>query len=221
MEANAVSDEEVWMMPLIKYLAGAFLLKNEEGELLIKRRALKYTMVTGKLCKMGKAAPILRCLGESETRLVLMEVHEGVCGESYWTTRPGSEATSSWILLANNAAELVKKCDKCQRFSDKKPTPASDLTSVFAPWLFHKWEVDIVGPFPLVPEQLKFLIIGVDYISPNGSKKKSLQKSQQKEWKEFILEEDNLTFTFKKSVTQKISLKKKQFSFKHHDIKRL
>ena len=49
--------------------------------------------------------------------------------------------------------------------SDKKHAPANDLTSVFSPWPFHKWGVDIVGPFPLAPGQLKFLIVGVDYFT--------------------------------------------------------
>jgi hypothetical protein len=39
------------------------------------------------------------------------------------------------------------------------------LTSVYSPWPFHKWAVDIVGPFPLAPEQLMFLIVGVDYFT--------------------------------------------------------
>jgi len=60
---------------------------------------------------------------------------------------------------------FVKKCDKCQRFSDKKHAPANELTYVFSPWPFHKWGVDIVGPFPLAPGQLKFLIVGIYYFT--------------------------------------------------------
>ena len=65
--------------------------------------------------------------------------------------------------MLRDCAEFVKKCDKCQRFSDKKHAPASELTSVFSPWPFSKWAMDIVGPFPIAPGKLKFLIVGVDY----------------------------------------------------------
>ncbi|RDX72153.1 Gypsy retrotransposon integrase-like protein 1, partial [Mucuna pruriens] len=34
-----------------------------------------------------------------------------------------------------------------------------------APWPFHKWGVDILGPFPVAPGQLKFLIVVVDYFT--------------------------------------------------------
>jgi len=37
-------------------------------------------MVAGKLYRRGKAAPTLKCLGKNETNLLLLEVHEGVCG---------------------------------------------------------------------------------------------------------------------------------------------
>jgi ribonuclease HI len=74
-------EEEGYMTPtLIKYLTRAFTPKNEEEEALVRRRASKFTKVVGKLYKMGKATPMLRCLGESETKLVLLEVHEGLCG---------------------------------------------------------------------------------------------------------------------------------------------
>ena len=68
-------------------------------------------------------------------------------------------------LFLQDCAEFEKKCDKCQRFSDKKHAPTNEWTSVFSPWPFYKWVVDLVGPFPLAPRQLKFLIIGVDYFT--------------------------------------------------------
>ena len=80
-EVLAISDEvEGWMTPIVKYLTGAFSPRNEEETQMIKRREAKFTMVAGKLYKMGRATPMLRYLGEDETDLVLLEVHEEVCG---------------------------------------------------------------------------------------------------------------------------------------------
>jgi len=73
-------EEEGWITPLIKYLTGAFVPKDEDEGALVQRRASKFTMVARKLYRIGKAMTMLRCLGESETRLLLLEVHEGVCG---------------------------------------------------------------------------------------------------------------------------------------------
>jgi hypothetical protein len=52
-------------------------------------------MVAGKLYRMGKATPMLKCLGGNETRLVILEVHEGVCG-----IHNGGRALSAKLLRA-------------------------------------------------------------------------------------------------------------------------
>jgi hypothetical protein len=80
MEVNmVVEDEEGWddTINLISHrviLAKAYRKRAEN-----RRKASKFTMVAGKLYKMGRATPMLRCLGENETRLVLLEVHKEVC----------------------------------------------------------------------------------------------------------------------------------------------
>jgi len=156
------------MTPIIKYLAGFSSPQDEEEAQMVKRRAAKFTMVAGKLYKMGRATPMLGCLGEEETDLVLLEVHKGVCGSHIGGRSLEAKLLSAgyyWPTMLQDCATFVKKCDKCQRFSDRKHAPASELTSVFSPWPFHKLGLDIVGPFPLAPGQLKFLIVGIDYFT--------------------------------------------------------
>ena len=68
------------MTLLHKFLTGAFTPQSEEEEQQVRRQAAKFTIVAVKLYKLGKASPMLRCLGKDETNLVLLEVHEGVCG---------------------------------------------------------------------------------------------------------------------------------------------
>jgi len=87
------------MTPIIKYLTGSFSPKSDEETQAVKRRAAKFTMVADKLYKMGRATPMPRCLGEEETELVLLEVHEGVCGSHIG----GRSLTAK---LANNATRL-------------------------------------------------------------------------------------------------------------------
>jgi len=80
-------------------------------------------MVADKLYKMGRATPMLRCLGEEETELVLLEVHEGVCGSHIGGRSLAAKLLRSgyyWPTMLHDCVAFVKKCDKCQRFSDKK-----------------------------------------------------------------------------------------------------
>ena len=41
--------------------------------------------------------------------------------------------------------------------------PSEELTPITSPWPFAQWGQDIMGTFPIVVWQLKFLIVGIDY----------------------------------------------------------
>ncbi|RDX67047.1 Retrovirus-related Pol polyprotein from transposon 17.6, partial [Mucuna pruriens] len=45
-----------------------------------------------------------------------------------------------------------------------RDTP-EQLHSITSPWPFYKWGVDILGPFPPAPGQVKYLIVAVDYFT--------------------------------------------------------
>ncbi|XP_071688245.1 uncharacterized protein [Rutidosis leptorrhynchoides] len=40
-----------------------------------------------------------------------------------------------------------------------------DMIPVNSPWSFNKWAIDIVGPFPAGPDNVKFLIVAIDYFT--------------------------------------------------------
>jgi len=67
--------------------------------------------------------------------------------------------------MQKDAQTYVKTCDKCQRFSNIIRQPFEELTPMMAPWPFAQWGLNIMGPFPVVARQLKFLIIGMDYFT--------------------------------------------------------
>jgi hypothetical protein len=124
------------MEPLLRYLTGSFEPIEGEDEQTVRRRASKFVLVSGKLYKRGRTTPLLRCLGEDETHLVLLEVHEGVYGSHI-----GGRALATkllrvgyyWPTMLQDSSNFVKKCDKCQRFFDRKHVPAHELTSVYSP----------------------------------------------------------------------------------------
>ena len=47
-----------------------------------------------------------------------------------------------------DARELVKKCDKCQRFGIVQHLPTEKLTMISSPWPFAQWGIDIVDLLP-------------------------------------------------------------------------
>jgi len=40
-----------------------------------------------------------------------------------------------------------------------------ELRSIYNPWPFHTWGIDILGPFPLAIRQMKYLIVAIEYFT--------------------------------------------------------
>ena len=99
---------------------------------------------------------------------MLVELHEGICGN-----HPGGRTLVHrahtqgyyWTTMKSDAVDYVKKCDPCQRMSPILKSPVKDLVSIFSPWPFAQWGIDIVGSLTTAPVQKKLLLVATDYFS--------------------------------------------------------
>ena len=64
-----------------------------------------------------------------------------------------------------DAAEIVKRCDKCQRYGNVQWLPAERLTTITSSWPFAQWGIDIVSPIPQGKGQVKYLLVAIDYFT--------------------------------------------------------
>ncbi|XP_072054925.1 uncharacterized protein [Arachis hypogaea] len=132
------------------------------------REAQSYTLVNDVLYRRVISTPLLKCVPNSNTREVLEDVHSGMCGNHL-----GARALSQKVVQADffrptlqkEAAEFVKTCHPCQKHTNFHIAPPEDLISVTSPCPFVKWGHDLLGPFPKRSGQVKFLIVGVDYLT--------------------------------------------------------
>jgi hypothetical protein len=123
---HIVDERSGWMEPFLRFLTGSFTPSNKDEEQIVRKRASKFVIISGKLYKRGRTSPLLRCLAENETHLVLLEVHEGVCGSHIGGRALAAKLLRAgyyWPTMLQGSSYFVKKCDKCQRFSDKKHVP--------------------------------------------------------------------------------------------------
>jgi hypothetical protein len=67
-----------------------------------------------------------------------------------------------WPTAKQNAEQLVKQCNGCQRFSKHRNTPATALKTIPLTWPFMVWGLDMVGPFKTTPGGLTHLLVVVD-----------------------------------------------------------
>ena len=64
-----------------------------------------------------------------------------------------------------DAVEIVKKCDKCQRYGNVQRLPVERLTMISSPWPFTQWGIDIVSLLPQGKGKVKFLLVAIDYFT--------------------------------------------------------
>ena len=80
--------------------------------------------------------PYLKCVDKEEVKYILEEIHEGVCGDH---ASPRSliskviRASYFWLTMQVDARELVKKCNKCQRFGNVQHLLVERLTTISSP----------------------------------------------------------------------------------------
>ena len=76
---------------------------------------------------------------------------KGVCGDHASTRSLVSKALRTgyfWPTMQVDARELVRKCDKCQRFGNVQRFRAERLMTIAFPWPFAQWGIDIVDQLP-------------------------------------------------------------------------
>ena len=110
----------------------------------------------------------LKCVDEEEARYILEEIHGGVCGDHAGPRSLVNKVVRTgyfWPTMQVDAVEIVKRCDKCQRYGNVQQLPAKRLTTIASPWPFAQWGIDIVGPLPKGKGQVRFLLIAIDYFT--------------------------------------------------------
>ena len=59
----------------------------------------------------------------------------------------------------------MNKCDQCQRFALNIHQLGGVLNPLSSPWLFAQWSFEIIGPFPKVAGNKRWLLVGTDYFT--------------------------------------------------------
>jgi hypothetical protein len=82
----------------------------------MEARTRPYVIIKGELYKHGVCSPLLKCLSRAESIELMKEIHARLCG-SHIGSRPllGKVFRQGWPKAASDAAELVQKCENCQK----------------------------------------------------------------------------------------------------------
>ncbi|XP_056685828.1 uncharacterized protein [Spinacia oleracea] len=134
----------------------------------LQRKSTWFEIWNGTLYKKSFSRPLLRCVTLEKGHEVLEDLHQGLCS-SYIGGRALAEKALRtryhWPTLKEDALDLVKRCDKCQRFAHLIRRPAQRLTPITSPIPFAKWGMDLLGRYTTTPGGLRYVIVAVDYFT--------------------------------------------------------
>uniref|UniRef100_A0A2N9FH02 Uncharacterized protein n=1 Tax=Fagus sylvatica TaxID=28930 RepID=A0A2N9FH02_FAGSY len=122
----------------------------------------------GKLYKRSYTGPYLLCVHPDLVPNLLYEIHEGICGSHTGGRSLAHRAIGQgywWPYMQKDAAQYVKRCEKCQLFAPAIHKPASQLNPISSPWPFAQWGLDLVGPLPRATGNRQWLIVATDYFT--------------------------------------------------------
>ena len=147
------------------YLSGGTLPDSPQEAAVLKKRAARFELKNGELFKAGFLKPLLKCVTPEKGKEVLEDLHSGFCASHIGGRSLAVRARRHyfWPTLEADAKELVKKCDKCQKFGIHRP--ATDLTAIHSPIPFAKWGMDILGPYTPAPGGKRYILVAVDYFT--------------------------------------------------------
>jgi len=168
MQVCTVEEGDTWMTPYRRYLADGILpLEPDEGKK-VKRNSAKYTFVDEELFRHGFTHPILVCVNGDQCTRIMAELQEGICGSHVGGSFLASKVVRAgyyWPTAREDCTRYAQRCKQCQQHADWHKTPPEKLRSIYSPWPFHTWGIDILGPFPLAVRQMKYLVVAIEYFT--------------------------------------------------------
>ena len=84
----------------------------------------------------GFFTPFLKCIAGEDTKYVLREVHEGICGNHIGARALAGKVLRQgyyWPTILKDAIDLVKRCRICQEHAKISRLPLEPLTSIKSP----------------------------------------------------------------------------------------
>jgi hypothetical protein len=131
--------EETWMQPYLAYMINKALPEDTVEAKRIIRQSKAFVVLQGKLYKKSITNVLQRCVTPQEGQDILRDIHAGVCGHHASSRAIAAKAFRAgfyWLTAIEDAKEIVKRCEACQRFASRPHAPAAELQPIPLSWPF-------------------------------------------------------------------------------------
>ena len=125
-----------WRKEIVDYLKDPSKKVDRE----IKFQAAKYVLLEEDLYYRTIDGVLLKCIDKEEAKVLMGEIHEGVCGSHQ------SAYKMKWVIRRNgyflptmveDCFIYYKGCQECQKFGSVQRAPASAMNPIIKPWPFR------------------------------------------------------------------------------------
>jgi hypothetical protein len=140
--------KETCMQPYFAYMINKALPKDTMEAKRIIRRSKAFIVLQGKLYKKSITGILQRCVTLQEGQEILKDIHAGVCGHHASSKAIAAKAYRNgfyWLTAVEDAKDIVRRCEACQRFASRPHAPAAELQPIPLSWPFAQWGLDMVG----------------------------------------------------------------------------
>ncbi|KAK1615371.1 hypothetical protein QYE76_020888 [Lolium multiflorum] len=155
-----------WMQAYVSYILRKTIPDDPVEARRIIRRSKAFTVIKGELYKRSISGVLQRCVTPEEGRTILKDVHEGICGHHASSRAIAAKAFRAgfyWLTAIEDAKEIVRTCDACQRFAAKPHSPAAELMPIPLSWPFAQWGLDMMGKLHKAsPGGYEYMLVAVD-----------------------------------------------------------
>jgi hypothetical protein len=140
--------EKTWIQPYLAYMINKALPEDPVEAKRIIRRSKAFVVLQGKLYKKSITGILQRCVIPQEGQEILKDIHVGVCGHHASSRAIAAKAFRAgfyWLIAIEDAKDVVRKCEACQRFASRPHMLAAELQPIPVSWPFAQWGLDMVG----------------------------------------------------------------------------
>ena len=135
----------------------------------VRFQATKYVLLEGELYYRTIDGVLLRCLDKEEAKVLMGEIHEGVCGSHQPSYKMKSMIRRNgyfWPTMLEDCFACYKGCQGCQKFENVQRAPTSAMNPIIKSWPFRGWRIDLIGQiYPPSSKNHKFILVAMDYFT--------------------------------------------------------
>lgn len=111
----------------------------------------------------------LHCVSVPEAELIMLDVHEGLCGAHQSGRRMAwliKRYGSFWPTLVQDCIAYANRCQECQKCGPVQKVHATHMHVIVKPWPFRSWAMGVIGMiYPPSSKGHPYILVATDYFT--------------------------------------------------------